>query len=82
MSDYPFWERIDVYVSELLLDPHNPRIPFANELATERDIVAQLIDHEDVYALAKGIASQGFYPSELLICVEDDNDLVVVEGNR
>lgn len=81
MSDYTTWERRDVYVSELLLDPQNPRIPLAGEVS-QRDLVAQLIDHEDVFGLAKGIASQGFYPSELLICVESGDDLVVIEGNR
>lgn len=82
MSTYPSWERREIYVSELSLDPSNPRIPATNQLATERDIIAQLIEHEDVYTLAKTIATQGFYPSELLICVEDDEDVVVVEGNR
>jgi hypothetical protein len=82
VSTYSSWERREVYVSELFLDHHNPRIPGTNELAAERDIIAQLIEHEDVYALAKTIATQGFYPSELLICVEDGDGIVVVEGNR
>jgi hypothetical protein len=82
VSTYSSWERREVYVSELLLDPHNPRIPATNELANERDIIAQLIEHEDVYALTKAIATQGFYPSELLICIEHDDEVVVVEGNR
>jgi hypothetical protein len=82
VSTYSSWERRDLYVSELSLDHLNPRLPLSTTTPSERELVAQLIEHEDVYSLAKGIATQGFYPSELLVCIESGDDVVVVEGNR
>jgi hypothetical protein len=81
--DLSSWKTGHVKVSGLDLDQMNPRIPgIANQRST-RDIVAALIDHEDVLGLAKSIVDfGGLYPSERLIAVDEQNEKVVVEGNR
>src|SRR6266436_374507 len=49
------WKRHHFKVSALELDPLNPRIPALVQAPTQRDIVAHLIEHEDVYNLTKSI---------------------------
>ena len=67
----------------LELDRMNPRIPGIGNGRSTRDIVATLIEHEDVLALAKSIVDfGGLYPNERLIAVDEDRERVVVEGNR
>jgi hypothetical protein len=83
MIDFGSWKEKDLRVSTLSLDPRNPRIPDLGDHPSERDIIAALIEHEDVYELAKSIADVGgLYPSELLLAVEENDERVVVEGNR
>jgi hypothetical protein len=82
MPNYSEWEPRQVDVVDLQLDPLNPRLPALGIHATERVIIEELLKHEDVHALAKGIGLQGFFPTEVLVCVEDDDNLFVVEGNR
>jgi hypothetical protein len=82
-EDVMNWKTGFVKVSALELDRLNPRIPGITEQKTTREIVANLIEHEDVYGLAKSIAEfNGLYQSERLIVVEEAGDKVVVEGNR
>ena len=82
MSNYSAWDEQIVSVTSLLLDPNNPRIPELGHKANQREIVAELVNNDTVYDLAKDIAAQGFFPTEVLICVEENSELIVVEGNR
>jgi hypothetical protein len=82
MANYSDWEPKRVDVLDLQLDPLNPRLPALSADATERVIIEELLRHEDVTDLAKGIGAQGFYPTEVLVCVEAEDGLIVVEGNR
>jgi hypothetical protein len=82
MPNYSDWEPRQVDILDLQLDPLNPRLPALGKYATERPIIAELLKHEDVYELAKGIVAQGFFPTEVLVCVEESDNLYVVEGNR
>jgi hypothetical protein len=82
MTDYKRWESLDADVMSLALDPLNPRLGESDSPLTQRQIIAELIEHEDVYELAKQIATQGYYPTEVPVCIEDGGDLRVVEGNR
>ncbi len=82
MKDYSGWKEKALNVTSLQLDPKNPRIPELGREPTQRDIVAELVKHDNVYELAKDISEQGYFPTELLIgIVEDDKD-IIVEGNR
>jgi ParB-like chromosome segregation protein Spo0J len=81
--DLSHWKKLQIKITALELDPLNPRIPALVDNPSQRDIVAHLVAHEDVYELAKSIAEfGGLYPSESLIAVEVDGKKVVVEGNR
>lgn len=69
-------------VGSLLLDPKNPRIPPARQLDAQLEIIQELAIHEDIYDLAKSIATNAFFPNEPLIVVRENGKHYVVEGNR
>lgn len=80
--NYSHWKKSDKSVDSLLLDPHNPRLPNAGPQLSQTDAIAELIKHEKVKDLAKDIADNGYYPTEVLVAVEDSGKTIVVEGNR
>jgi hypothetical protein len=82
MNDYGKWKERECLVTSLLLDPLNPRIPELATTPTQRDVVAELVTHDNVYELAKDIADQGFFPTERLVGIEDAAGDTVLEGNR
>ena len=81
--DLTAWKEREFKVTSLSLDSQNPRIPEFGGAPTVRQIIAALIEYEDVLELAKSIVQfGGLYPSEALICVEENGEKVIVEGNR
>jgi len=84
MIDYSKWPRKRLSVVNLKLDDLNPRLPgtSSGEVLTQPKIIDYLIEHEGVYDLAKGIASQGYLLNEEPIVCKENNKLVVLEGNR
>lgn len=83
MIDYTQWERKTAKVSNLLLDPENPRIPPTENTLAQDELLAELIEHDNVFDLAKQISVKGYYADESLITApRRDGKLVVVEGNR
>lgn len=82
MNDYTKWKERECLVTTLLLDTLNPRIPELATSPTQRDIVAELVTHDNVYELAKDIAEQGFFPTERLVGLEDSGGDTILEGNR
>jgi hypothetical protein len=82
MKDYGGWKEKTLSVTSLQLDHKNPRIPELGHEPTQRDIVAELVEHDNVYELAKDISDQGYFPTELLIGVVEDSKDIIVEGNR
>jgi hypothetical protein len=82
MSDYSKWAERPMMVTSLLLDPKNPRIPELGSEPSQREIVAKLVEHDNVYELTKDIADLGFFPTEVLIGIREDSKDVIVEGNR
>jgi len=82
VKEYSAWGSETPDVVSVLLDAQNPRIPELGHQATQREIVAELVHNDAVYELARDIATLGYFPTETLICVEEDENLVVVEGNR
>lgn len=82
MISYAKWTERLRSVANLLLDVNNPRIPDAGRPLSQSEIIADLVEHDKVYELAKSIADNGYYPVEALIAVQEQKDLVVVEGNR
>lgn len=80
---YSAWKPLKVSVTNLLLDDDNPRIPAEKGRLGQRDLLADLIRHDGVYALAQGIAENGFYPDKALVVIRGaDKKYVVLEGNR
>ena len=83
MNDFTQWSQRMASVVSLKLDAKNPRLPDTGRELEPREIVAQLLEHEDVLSLAQAIAEQGFFPSEILIGVTTkEGTNVVIEGNR
>lgn len=82
MRDYSSWKRKRCKVTGLLLDAKNPRIPPARTKLAQSELIAKLVEHDDVYGLAKSIVESGYFPTDPLVAVVEDGEKVVVEGNR
>ncbi len=69
-------------ISDLLLDPENPRIPDAKKNSQE-DLAIYLDMGFDAFHIAELMASHGYFASEPMIAIPGENGKwVVVEGNR
>lgn len=82
MIDYSKWKNDEPNVTNLRLDPNNPRIPDSGKELSERDLIADLLDNDKVYDLARSIVNNGYYPVESLIVVKEKSKTYVLEGNR
>ena len=71
-----------VRVGNLILDPRNARIPTVNQTDDQRALLHELVAHEDVWGLAKSIASLGLFPNERMIVMPHGRNYLVLEGNR
>lgn len=72
-----------VDIDDLTLDRKNPRFP--DEVDSEGEAVTALImdGPAKLYNLAEDIAKKGsLNPTELPVVCQEDDELVVVEGNR
>jgi len=73
-------------LSSLRLDQQNPRLPEKHQLEDlTQDELAALIDkHYDALQIARSIARHGYFQSEPLIAIanDDGHSYTVVEGNR
>lgn len=83
MIDYSNWPTKKLSVTTLRLDPLNPRIPDVSADPSQRDLIVDLVEHENVAELARDIVEQGYSPLERLLgYVEEGGDTFVLEGNR
>lgn len=82
MASFNHWNERRETVTSLLLDTLNPRLPELGHLPSQREIVSELVTHDDVYSLARDITDKGYFPTEVLVGIEDDGNQIVVEGNR
>ncbi|MFC8247480.1 ParB N-terminal domain-containing protein [Streptomyces chartreusis] len=75
-------EQRDFAVTDLSLDGQNPR--HAMPTPTTREAIAALLrkDPDKLVRLAQNIAEKGVNPTELPIVVHEENQVVVIEGNR
>ena len=64
------------------LDPENPRLATSVKRPTQQELIADLLEHEEVMDLVRDIARQGYFPNELLVAIRDGPNTIVVEGNR
>ena len=82
MADYRTWPEKQLAVTSLQLDPQNPRIPAGDTDFEQPQLIAELVEHDYVYDLAKDIVDTGYNPLELLLGIEHEDKTYVVEGNR
>ena len=80
--DYSTWKEKQLLVTNILLDPLNPRIPPTDEQLDQNSLIAELVNHDKVYELARNIANNGYYPVESIIVMKESNKTIVIEGNR
>jgi hypothetical protein len=82
MIDYSAWPERRLSVRTLFLDPLNPRIPPGTTSPSQRQLIEELVAHDDVYGLGRRISLDGFDPLESLIGVDEDEKTIILEGNR
>src|SRR4051812_15470247 len=70
-----------IAVSDLMLDPLNPRLIVA-EGAGEAELIAKLYEEESLDELYPSFVENGYFEEEPLVVVPDGKKFVVVEGNR
>jgi len=80
--DYSNWKRSDITVTNVMLDPENSRIVIADDTISQNELIYELVMYEKVYHLAKSIAEDGYFPTELLLAIKKNNKYVILEGNR
>jgi len=82
--DYSKWPMKVMSITNLCLDPENPRIPATGSSLSQRELIAELVLHDNVYDLAKSMAENGYFPNEVVVTYVNkaDRNRYVVEGNR
>jgi len=69
-------------LTDLRLDPLNPRLRKEEEGSDESSIIKIMLDRFKVEEVAESIAVAGWLEQDPLIAVEEDGVMLVVEGNR
>lgn len=82
MISYSSWMSKGVRVTDANLDPENPRIPPTPSPPAQLELIHLFCRHYEVYALAKSIAEDGYFPDERIVVIESDGPSIVLEGNR
>jgi hypothetical protein len=80
--DYSAWQTRPIRITNLRLDPENPRIPPAPDRLTQVELIHYFCHHYKVYELARSIAEDGYFPDEKIVVAEENDELYVLEGNR
>ena len=72
-----------IAISDLLLDPQNPRIPEDRKGASQVDLAVILDMGFDAFTVAELMAVHGYFSSEPMIAIPSETGKwIVVEGNR
>lgn len=71
-------------ILNLHLDPQNPRLPESKQGISQNELAEELDLGFEAFTIAESIASHGFFKSEPLIVIPDEEDgkWITVEGNR
>ncbi|MDR2684074.1 MAG: hypothetical protein LBB53_01675, partial [Prevotellaceae bacterium] len=69
-------------VADLLLDPHNPRLPQSMGNKNEKEIINFLLSDASLIELMLAIGKNGFFEGEQLLVVHEGEKYLVIEGNR
>ena len=75
---------VEVELTQLRLDPKNPRLPPETQGSTQLALARYIDAHYDPLRVARSITAHGYFRSEPLILIEGEEaaTFVVVEGNR
>lgn len=76
------WATTRRSVASLHLDAKNPRLGRETAARAPRQIIQYLFEHDKAFEVAQSIATRGYFPNEPLLAVKENDQLVVVEGNR
>lgn len=71
-----------IAVANLLLDPHNPRLPKSMGNKNEKEIINFLLSDASLIELMLAIGKNGFFEGEQLLVIAEGDKYLVVEGNR
>jgi len=73
-----------ISISDLELDPENPRLPLSFRNSSQEDLAISLERGYEIFEIALSITTSGFFSNEPLIVIPSNNygKYIVVEGNR
>jgi len=81
IPNYNDWEREQVNITDLFLDPENIRLESEDNLGQD-SIINDLFANENAMQVLESIALNNWFPDQLPITIKTDNKYVVIEGNR
>ncbi|MDZ7750900.1 MAG: hypothetical protein U5S82_04410 [Gammaproteobacteria bacterium] len=76
------WQSTTRAITSLHLDHKNPRLGRESSGKAPRELMQFLFDHDKAIEVARSIAKHGFFVTEPLLVVREEDRLIVVEGNR
>jgi hypothetical protein len=72
-----------ININQLKLDPRNPRLPESmHSNYTESEIIKHYITNSSIIELMVSIGENDFFVGEALLVIQENDEYVVVEGNR
>lgn len=77
-----FWPTLRRSVASLHLDAKNPRLGRETLARAPREIIQYLFENDKAMEVAQSISTRGYFPNEPLLAIKENDQLVVVEGNR
>lgn len=72
----------EIEIDKLEFDKNNPRLPKKLYGASEADVIHWMLLDASLLDLIGSIASNGFFPGEPLLVIENEDKYTVIEGNR
>lgn len=73
---------LEIKISNLLLDPMNPRLPERLRGAKDKEVLNWMLSDATLIDLMASISENGFFPGEPIIAISEGENYVVIEGNR
>ena len=76
------WSTKPRLVASLQLDTKNPRLGRETMKRAPREIIQYLFEHDKAMEIAESISKRGYFPNEPLLAINENEQIVVAEGNR